>query len=260
MGKLFSIELKKLRKSTAMRVMLIVAAALSVLNVIVYGALDAMAGELADMIGTTNGYSIALQLSRDSSDIMLIVVILMAVLVGGDFSARTLQTQVAAGYGRFQIIVSRFLSSALAYVILYAIYFGVTIAGVSLVLGFGENITGDMMGDLFLNLFLNFLIAMTMLAIYMFFAFLLKSTGATIGVSLPLMLMGTSILQIIVYISETVENVLSFTPFGQQIQLIEGGSVYGADIDVVRFVCVCVVWFVAFIACTYMSFRNAELK
>lgn len=259
MGKLFRIELKKLGKSKAMRVMLIVAAALSVLNVVVYGLMDAIEDLMSLVFGEMSGYTIAMSLASDSSDIMLMVVILMAVLVGGDFSARTLQAQVAAGFGRFQIILSRFLSSALAYVILYVLYFGVTVIGVTAIFGFGDDITSKMMEELFLNIFLSFIMAMTMLALYMLFAFLFKTTGATIGVSLPMMLMGTSIIQMFTFISELADDIISFTPFGQQL-LLSSLLPHSSELEPVKFIGVCVVWMAAFIALTFASFRKAELK
>lgn len=260
MGKLFKIEMKKLSKSTAMRVMLIVAASISLLNVIIYGFADNMASELLAILGKADGYHIMKSLICDDSDIMLMVVILMAVLVGGDFSARTLQTQIAAGFGRFEIIISRFLSTMVAYVILQAIYVGITGIGSTILFGFGSAVSGEMIGELLLDIVLSLLLAMTMLSIYMLFAFLLKSTGATIGVCLPTMLMGVSIINFISGVSRVMRDVMSFTPFGQQMALSDGGLIYTQELDPVKFILVCVVWLAGFISLTFLSFRNAELK
>lgn len=267
MGKLFKIEMKKLRKSTAMMVMLIVAASLSFLSVAIYGLVNMFTDDILSIFGIINGYSMASSLTySDSSDIMVMVVILMAVLIGGDFSARTLQTQVAAGYSRFQIIVSRFLSIMVAYLILYVVYFTITVVGTTLIFGFGD-VTGSMVGELVGNIFLGIIMAMTMLSMYMLFAFLLKSVGGTIGVCLPFMLIGTSIINMVSAISDVVYDIISFTPFGQSWELTMSGqsSILGVflgveSVDPVKFICVCVVWFVGFMGLTFLSFRKAELK
>lgn len=267
MGKLFKIEMKKLRKSTAMLVMVIVAASLSFLNVVVYGLANVFADDFLSLFGNINGYAMAQSLTySDSSDIMVMAVILMAVLIGGDFSARTLQTQVAAGYSRFKIIVSRFFSVLVAYFVLYVLYFSITVAGTSIIFGFGD-VTGQMIGELVINILLGLLMAVTMLSMYMLFSFLLKSTGAAIGVCLPCMLFGTSIISMLSALSDTVYDIISFTPFGQSMQLSMSGegSIFGMllgvdDVEIVKFICVCVVWFVVFMSLTFVSFRKAELK
>ncbi len=258
MGKLFKIEMKKLRKSTAMLVMFIVTIALGALNVGVYGLMKLLGEEILLLFGRVDGYSMAMSLTQDTSDITLMVVILMAVLIGGDFSARTLQTQVAAGYSRFSIIVSRYATMAISYVILYILYFTVTVLGVTLIFGFGDGVTSSMVGDLLLNLLYSFMMALTMLSMYMLFAFLLKSTGATIGVCVPFMLLGVTIIQTLSWINDIASEVLSFTPFGQSMAL-SGSFIYG-EIDPLRFVGVCVVWFIGLTSLSYLSFRKAELK
>ena len=181
MGKLFKIEMKKLRKSKAMLVLLIVSAALSLFNVGVYGLLKAFADDLLSIFGNVDGYNMAMKMTADTSDVVLMVLILMAVFIGGDFSTRTLQTQIAAGYSRFSILISRYITMIVSYVILYTIYFTITVGGITIMFGFGDNITSAMVGELLLNLLYSFLMAMTMLSLYMLFAFLVKSTGATLS-------------------------------------------------------------------------------
>lgn len=258
MGKLFKIEMMKLRKSTAMLVLLIVAIALSLLNVGVYGLVNLVSDSLLSVFGKVDGYNMAVTMTSDTSDIMMMVVILMAVLIGGDFSARTLQTQVAAGYSRFKIIISRFITVAISYVILYTLYFSITVIGMTIIFGFGDGITSDMVSELVLKLFLSFIMAMTMLSMYMLFAFLLKSTGATIGVCLPVMLFGVSIIQMLSMVSEVVYDIISFTPFGQSMLL---GDMFGLEeVEPIKFICVCIVWFSGFMSLSFLSFRKAELK
>lgn len=258
MGKLFKIEMKKLRKSKAMLVLLIVSAALSLFNVGVYGLLKAFAGDLLSIFGNVDGYNMAMKMTADTSDVVLMVLILMAVFIGGDFSTRTLQTQIAAGYSRFSILISRYITMIVSYVILYTIYFTITVVGITIMFGFGDNITSAMVGELLLNLLYSFLMAMTMLSLYMLFAFLVKSTGATIGICVPFMLIGVSIISMLSLINEVVYDIISFTPFGQSSLL--GGMFELEPIVPLKFIGVCVVWFSIFTSLSYLSFRKSELK
>lgn len=265
MGRLFKIEMKKLQKSTAMKVMLIVAAGLGVLSVAINVLLDILAEGLVEEALGLSGYNMALTMSYGDTDMLLMVVIIMAVLIGGDFSARTLQTQVAAGYGRFKIIVSRFLSGIVAYVILYIEYCIICIGGITIFYGWGEDITSkqglEHLGEIGAQFGLGLLLSITFLAIYMLFMFLLKNVGGSIGVCVPTMLLVPGILQTVIMFNKDAAEVLSFTPIGQQYEFAM--SMYGkglADVDIVRFVVVCVVWLVAFIGLNFLTFRKSELK
>lgn len=258
MGKLFKIEMKKLRKSTAMKVMLVVALVLSLLNVGIYALIKVIGGEITEIFGVVDGHSMIIMLTNDTSDIMLMVVILMAVLVGGDFSARTLQTQVAAGYSRFNILVSRYITMIISYAVLFVLYAGVIVAGITAVYGFGEGVTSVMIKELVFNIIYSFVLSLTMLSLYMLFIFLVKSTGAAIGICVPFMLFGVSIIQMLAFIGDIVEKVLSFTPFGQM--GILSGMYVEKSIDPVKLFSVCGVWFLIFSSLSYLAFRKSELK
>ncbi len=264
MGKLFKIEMKKLQKSTAMKVMVIVAAALGILGVAVYVLLDVLAeGTLEGTLGLS-GYNMAVTMSYGDSDVLLMVIILMAVLIGGDFSARTLQTQVAAGFGRFKIILSRFISGIIAYIILFVEYFVITVGGITIMYGWGEDMFSKVgmehLGEIAGNLGMTFVMAVTMWAIYMLFIFLLKNVGGSIGVCVPVMLFGTSILQTVMMLNEDAADVLSFTPFGQEYQFAMSMYPVYDDVNVTKFILVCVVWLAAFVALNFLTFRKSELK
>lgn len=265
MGKLFKIEMKKLQKSTAMKVMIIVAAGLGVLSVALNVLLDYLAEGLVEMALGLSGVNMAEAMSYGDSDILLMVTILMAVLIGGDFSARTLQTQVAAGYGRFTIILSRFISGVISYTILYVEYCLIIIGGITIFYGWGEDITSNEglkhLGEIAAQFGLGYLLAITFLAIYMLFMFLLKNVGGSIGVCVPTMLFVPTILQTVMIFNDDAAEVMSFTPIGQQYEFTM--SVYGnglADVDIVRFILVCLVWLVAFIGLNFLTFRKSELK
>ncbi|MBQ9698999.1 MAG: ABC transporter permease subunit [Lachnospiraceae bacterium] len=266
MGRLFKIEMKKLQKSTAMLVMVIVAAALGLLSVGINALLDMLTEGMVDASMSLSGYNIANSMSFGNSDIMLMVIILMAVLIGGDFSARTLQTQVAAGYNRFLIILSRFMSGMVAYLFLYIIYFIVTVGGVTILYGWGENIGSSEglkhLGEIFAQFGLSTLLAFTMIAFYMLFIFLLRSVGGSIGVCVPFMLFGTSILQTVMMFSEDARKVLAYTPFGQEYELLMSGNtmLYESNLNEVQLIVVCLVWIAALLGLTFVSFRKSELK
>ena len=256
MGRLFSIEMKKLWKSTAMRVMIFVSLGLCLLNVIIYALMKGLMENLNEIGLGINGYRAFASLATDNSDSMLFTVLLIAILIGGDFAARTLQTQLSAGYSRFQVIISRYLSTLVAFMIFFTIYTVAYAGGVTLVLGFGKPVTSDVIGELIINNFMGLFMSASILSIYLFICFLVKSTGASIGICLPFMLIGVTILQTLTYAFETAEKIVSFTPFGQ---LMVIGNELEA-LDYVKFYSVAIVWLVGIISLIFVTFRKAELK
>lgn len=256
MGKLFRIEMKKLWRSTAMRVMVIVSIVLSLISVASYAFIDSMADEFSGGMFGIDGYSALNTLLSDNSDSMLFAVLLIAILIGGDFSARTLQTQISAGFSRMQVIISRFLSTIVAYLVFHVTYMIFFAGGVTIVLGFGKEVTGALVGEILLQMLMSLFMSFAMLAIYMFFCFLLKSTGASIGVCLPFMLVGTSIIQMLSFAFETCEKIIALTPFGQ-IMLVTSEL---DGLGYVKFFAVGIVWMVGMLAVTFATFRKAELK
>lgn len=256
MSKLFKIEMKKLWKSTAMRIMLLVTLVLSILSVAVYVFVDNFAdGAMAEMM-TVDGYGVLESLLMDTSDSMLFTVLLIAILIGSDFAARTLQTQIAAGFSRVKIIISRYMSTVVAFLIFYFATMLFMVGGVSIFLGFGEKLTGELIGDIMLKIFMSVFMGMVTLSIYMFFCFLVKSTGAGIGICLPFMLIGTSILQMLSLAFEACEKIINLTPFGQAMFVT-------AELDGMgyfKFFAVGFIWMVAMLLLTHITFKKAELK
>lgn len=255
MGKLFKIEMKKLWKSTAMRVMLLVTLVLSIISVAMYVMIDNMAEDMS-MGPAVSGYSILTTIFQDSSDSMLFTVLLIAILIGGDFSARTLQTQIAAGFSRFKVIMSRYLSTIVAFLIFYFATMLFMVGGVSMFIGFGREMTGELFVDILLKTFMSVFMGASTLSIYMFFCFLVKSTGASIGICLPFMLLGAPILTTLSYVFETCEFIIGLTPFGQVLLIpaeFDGMGYF-------KFYAVGLVWLVGMIYLTYLTFRRAELK
>lgn len=256
MGRLFKIEMKKLWKSTAMRVMLLVSLGLCLFNVLIFLLMKNLMDGLDAMGLGVDGYYAFSTLASQNSDSMMFTVLLIAILIGGDFSARTLQMQLSAGYSRFQVIISRYLSTLVAFVIFFITYLVAYAGGITLVLGFGRPVTSEVIGELILELLMGLFMSAVILAIYLFICFLVKSTGASIGISLPFMLVGVTILQTVSFAFETAETIISFTPFGQQMII---GSSFDA-LDYVKFFAVGIVWLVGIISLIFVTFRKAELK
>lgn len=256
MGRLFKIEMKKLWKSIAMRVMILVSLGLCLLNVAIFAMVkNFMDGfNVADL--GMNGYYAFQNLVSQNSDSMMFTVLLMAILIGGDFSARTLQMELSAGYSRLQVIISRYLSTLVAFMIFFTTYLVAYAGGTTLVLGFGRPATSEVIGELILEILMGLFMSAVILAIYMFICFLVKSTGASIGISLPFMLIGVTILHTLTFAFETADTIMSFTPFGQQILIGDTFDTLGY----VKFFGVGIVWLVGMISLIFVTFRKSELK
>lgn len=268
MSKLIKIELMKLKSSLAFKITIIVCALLSLMNVAIYGVIanidkfidvsenDNVANISSVMGESVNGIGIFRISVQDPSDYLMMAVIVIAICVCGDFSARTLQSQIIAGMKRSTIYVSRIISTIVVVFIFNVVETGILTIGTSVFCGFGEELTGkmavQMIGEFGMCFFMTSCIAM----MYLFIIFTMKSIGPSIGISLPILLIGTSLIGAIGAISDTAMKVYSFTPFGQQ-QLI--GEAFDA-LEYVKFFGVGITFAVIMVLIGMKLFSKAELK
>lgn len=259
MSKLFKIELIKLKASLAFKITLIICIFLCVMNVAVYGVISNldMGEDLIAIMGGISGYDIFFASVKDSSDCIMLATIVMCILIGGDFSDRTLQAQITAGYSRVKVVVARILSSMVVLFLFYFIYVAVMTIGTSLLCGFGCTFTISIFGEMISAFLMSYFMSVVMLSMYLLIIFIFKSVGPSIGVCMPLMLLGTSILSVIATINDKIYDIYMFTPLGQ-LTVIGDDTLLG--LDYVKFFSVGIVFFAAMLAVIFVTFRKAELK
>lgn len=258
MFNLLKIEFIKLKKSLAFKISLLICALMCLMSVAIYALMSNFSEITDEVLGMSiNGYTMFYTSIRDSSDVLMIVTIVTCIMIGGDFSARTLQGQIVAGYSRTQIIISRFISSFALLFIFSLVYTLIISGGVSIFIGFGTTFTAKLFGEMVLSFFMSLFMSYAIMTLYLLIIFIFKSVGTSLGVTMPVMLVGTSIIQILASVNEIAEKIVSFTPYGQLMVL---GDLSLDAMAYVKFFGVGLVYMVIMIVAVIFSFRKAELK
>lgn len=99
------------------------------------------------------------------------------------------------------------------------------------------------------------------MTLYLLIIFIFKSVGPSLGVTMPVMLVGTSIIQILASLNDITEKIVSFTPSGQLFVLkdISFDASFGA-MGYFKFFAVGSVYVAIMITTVIFTFRKAELK
>lgn len=258
MSKLLKIEFKKIRKSLAFKATLIICAVMCIMNVGLYVIMSNISdlGELLGEMGIT-GYGIFSSCMTQSTDAIMLTTIVLCIMIGGDFSARTLQSQIVAGYSRIQIVISRLISSFVILFIFDFVYTFILTGGISLFIGFGTEFTAKLFGEMVISFLMSIFMSYSIMTLYMLIVFIFKSVGPSIGITMPLMLIGTSVIQIFVQLNETAAKIFSFTPYGQMYVI---GDFTLQAVDYFKFFSIGAVYIVAMTVIIILNFRKAELK
>ncbi|NLL92717.1 MAG: hypothetical protein GX225_01010 [Clostridiales bacterium] len=260
MSKLLKIEFMKIKSSLAFKVTLLVCLGLCLLSVAMYAFISNSqdTADMAAMMGMKiSGYSMFMVSMTNSSDCIMLATIVICILIGSDFTARTLQTEISAGFSRTKIVLSRFISTTIILLIFIIVYSGTLLFGTSIFCGFGAEISAGLIGEMLLALFMNWFISVSMMSLYMLICFLFKSVGPSIGVTMPAMLIGTSILSVLAAIYEVAGKIYSFTPLGQM--GVVGDTTLEA-LDYVKFFGVGIGFAAVMLVITVLTFRKSELK
>ncbi len=262
MMNLLKIEVVKLTKSLAFKIVTGLILLTVCMNLGIYAIVKIINMkeiiEMLEMMGTSlTGYSTFKSLMTSSSgDVMLFTVILLCILIGGDFSSKTLQGQIAAGHSRMKVSITRLFTGIMVFSIFTIIYIGANTIGMSIMFGFGEKFTLALFGELVARIVLHFYASAAVISIYWLIIMTMKHVGASIGVCLPLILVGSTLIEMLALFFEKVAKVIEWTPFGAY-------GVPSGELNVenvVRFLVVMTLTLIVTIGLNYISFRKAELK
>ncbi len=218
MRNLLSIELLKLRKSKATLIVFLILYGLSFLGTAIIYFISLGNDITNQAMGFTfDGYSSYVTAITGFQDCLIFTSILIAILIGGDFSSRTLQIQVAAGCKRFHIYLSRQLSMIIVFTFMAFTYILLNVFLTTILFGFGKELTVSLFLELFKGTLLSILNTVSILSFVVLLAFILKSIGAVLGIVLSFFMLGTSLLSLLSMNFELFEKVYSFTPLGQSV-------------------------------------------
>lgn len=261
MSRLIKVEIIKLTKSLAFKIIAGLIVLTVALNLGIYAAVKIMdipeVTAILEATGGLEGYTTFKSLmASPSGDVMLFTVILLCILIGGDFSSKTLQGQIVAGYSRMKVSITRFITGMIVFGVFSFIYIGANTVGMSIMFGFGEKFTVSLFGEMVVRILLHILASAMMISLYWLIIMAMKNTGASIGVCLPTLLVGSTLIEMLALFFEKVGKIIDWTPFGAY-------SVPSEELlteNVVRLLVVSVLTLVFSIGLNYLTFKKAELK
>lgn len=257
---LVKIELKKIFSSLSFLILMAVNVFMCALSVLLVYMISGTAGSeqmgMDVMSLMPKGYDSFVMLMQNSSDVFLLLSILMCIAIGGDFAKRTLQTQLTAGYSRMQVFASRYITMMIMYVVFLVVYILVYVGGTCLTLGFGTEFTGDIFVNMLKVFGLNIVMASAYIGIYIFMCFLTKSLGAAMGINLAMVFMVPSIFSMAAGNSKVVEIIYKSTPYGQSGMITP--DIAGKDM--ILFFVVAIAYVIITCVASWLVFRKAELK
>jgi len=265
MNRLMKIEMKKLGKSLAFKIILGIIVLTCFMNVGIFALVKviddpAMNMSLAvmGMMGDgLKGYNVFVSYTGAMDDVLLFTVILMCILICGDFSSRTLQGQISAGYSRTNVAISRLFTTVIVFAVLSAVYLMLNMIGMSMIFGFGKDISFDIIVELIVRFIFCMVANVAMLSIYWLIIFMVKSVGASIGVCLPFSIFLTPIIRLIETFFEGAGKIIDWTPFG--ITSIPAMTSFETG-DVIRLFVTSIVTVGLIITANIALFRRSELK
>lgn len=249
-------EIYKLRKSKIVWLLFFSMLGLSVVASL--SSLSYVGSPNAQELGMVfEGYAVFFVSLRDTPTLVIIGVIMIGLIICGDFDNRTIQAEISSGHHRATVLVSKSLSLGIAYAIVLFPYPVGRAVIQGLFYDFGHILTFTTIIDMLLFYFTIILVSLSLLSICVFLAFFLRRTVLVMGLGITLLVLGGNlVLSFGVSIPEF-GVFLAKTPIGFGRALAVAGPDYSMMLQAIG---VSVAFLVFFAAITYFSFRKAELK
>lgn len=256
MNKLLKGEMMKLLKSFPLKILFLLMLGLSVITTL--SSMSYVGNPNAEIMEVAlYGYSAFLSSLRDTPTIGIIGVIVIGLLVCGDFENRTIQMEIAAGYSRSQILFSKLFAVSIAYVLVFLPYpLGRAILQ-GIFIGFGVPVTLGAIANM-LGVFLVVIaVGMAINGLTFLIAFMLRKTVIVMGVGFVLVILGGSAALSFSITNPGLGAILAKTPLGllKALAVAEYAPVLLLQALSISIVCVLV-----FMGITNMLFCKAELK
>lgn len=262
---LYLSDLYKLRKSTAMKVLLGIAIICAVTVAI-------MAFEIYKGSISKNLLGINFLLS-DISMVNILGAVIAGVFICGDFDNRSIHEAIANGNSRGALLVGKtlsFITALLAVILPYAIVTGVAIGTGSkfsmgtATAGFahlltneaGKNFTAAMTGKLLLVMLTLIIVYIGQLSLCILFSILFKKPVVVVALSYVLGILSGQ-LQTLKNASKVFERVISCTPFLGDYNFLSIDSSSG---DLFKAAAVSILFAAVILLITYFIFRKSEIK
>lgn len=249
-------EVLKMRKSLPIKIILLLMFGVSIITSL--SSLNYVGSPYAEeMEIALDGFDAFFSSLRDMPTITMIGIIVAGVLICTDFDNRTIQTEIAAGHGRFKILLSKVISFGVAYFMVLlpyplgrAIFQGVLIQ-------FGQAVTISTFWEMFIGFSTVVLVGMALNSVTIMLSFVIQKNIIVIGVSFILLVLGGNALLSFGIANSHIGAFLAKTPLGFFKELALQNY---APTALFTAASVSVIYIVTMVTLTYLLFRKAELK
>lgn len=262
---LYLADLYKMRKSTAMKILLGIAVICAV-AVVVMAYLIAN-GKIGRNLSGINF------LFSDASMVSLLGAVIAGVLICGDFDNRSIHEAITNGNSRAAVVISKaasFSTALLAIILPYAIAIGIALGtgfkfniGASS-MGFmhllqveaGKSLAVSDIGSLLTVMLTLAIVYIGQLSVCVLFAILIRKPVVVIALSYVLSILSGQ-LQLLKGNSKVFDWIFACTPFGSNYGFVNLNSSSG---DVIKAVVVSVLFTTVMLIIAYITFRRSEIK
>lgn len=262
MKNLLKSDFYKLKKSKAFYILLAVSAAFALVMAFALqgGASMARSGDpdIQNIVRMKSNFGGAWFIGQSLSNGIhaLIIAIFVSIFVAGEFNYGTMKNIVSKGFNRVQIYFAKFITSAVAAIIMLVAYMAVGCIAGTIMWGFDPNGIASF-GNL-ITLFLDqALLILAYTAVFVFVAMSLRSNGASIGVNICVVMLVATLLQAVSLLFGGSVNLADFWISGNLSKL---ATLSPAGSDVTRGVIVAVVYAVAATLAGSALFKKQDIK
>lgn len=213
MKNLLKADLYKISKSLSLKILFLLMVALSLITAISVRSYEGnpLAEEYEIIFKGGEAYYSSL---TDAPILASLAIFVIAILICNDFSNRYIQTAISSGYGRKEILLSKFISVSLAFFIVFLPYPLVRTLVQSTLYGFGQPVNAQVLIKLLLDYVLMVLVVLSMSGIVFILAYFLKFTVLVVGISFLILVLGNSIFQSIALVNQSFMNIWVKSPLG----------------------------------------------
>lgn len=137
--------------------------------------------------------------------------------IGEDFSSRSVQSEIASGYSRFSILLSKTIAYMVGVCVLLIIQVLIGTLAATIINGFGVPLSAEVLGNMLRAVFMFMFLTCACSMVYVMTSFCLKHVGTTIAVNMLLLVIIDGLFQAGAMISNTGMKIYEATPFVQML-------------------------------------------
>ncbi len=250
MHRLLKCEFLKLKYSRGFKVMVLLS--------VIFGLASSGISSALSQGQITHGYEVFFQQFIELRSLIFVFAgVFSGLFIGEDFSSRTVQLEIASGYSRFSILLSKTIAYMVGVCLLIIIQVFIVTFTTTLINGFGIGMTVEVLGNMLRAILMFMFLACACSMICVMTSFGIKNVGTTIAVNMLLLVIIDGLFQAGAMLSATGMKIYEVTPFVQM--LLSSSEMLSSD-QPLKAVSIGAATSLIFFVLAYALFYRTELK